>query len=108
MSNNRAVLVDRVVEVVTAINGVAGLHAGGTGAPATYLPGRTITGIRFDGRRGQVDIVAEYRRDSDLRALAERVGEAATESAGVPVDVVVADIVPPSKPDYGNGVSPKE
>lgn len=92
MSSARAARVDGVVAAVTAIDGVVGVHAGGPGAPATHLPGRTVRGVRLDDDGGQVSVVLEFRRDLDLVDLADRVRAAASDAAGVPVDVVVSDI----------------
>ncbi|CAM3174712.1 hypothetical protein [Tsukamurella hominis] len=92
MSAARAARVDGVVAAVTAIDGVVGVHAGGPGSPATYLPGRTVRGVRLDDDGGQVSVVLEFRRDLDLVDLADRVRAAASDAAGVPVDVVVSDI----------------
>ncbi|WP_458320005.1 hypothetical protein [Mycolicibacterium brisbanense] len=82
--------VDRVVAAVTAVDGVVGLHSG-LGVPATYLPGRTIGGVRLNSDGGQVHVVLELR--GVLLETAEKVRQAATSAAGVPVDVVVGDVV---------------
>lgn len=82
--------VDRVVAAVTAVDGVVGLHSG-LGVPATYLPGRTIGGVRLNSDGGQVHVVLELR--GVLLETAEKVRKAATSVAGVPVDVVVGDVV---------------
>ncbi|MET9326274.1 hypothetical protein [Tsukamurella sp. NPDC003166] len=92
MSAARAARVDGVVAAVTAIDGVVGVHAGGPGGPATHLPGRTVRGVRIDDDGGQVSVVLEFRRDLDLVDLADRVRAAASDAAGVPVDVVISDI----------------
>lgn len=92
MSKAHAARVDGVVAAVTAVDGVVGLHAGGPGAPATHLPGRTVRGVRLDDDGGQLSVVLEFRRDIDLVDLADRVRAVASDAAGVPVDVVVSDI----------------
>ncbi|BDD84672.1 hypothetical protein TPB0596_44350 [Tsukamurella pulmonis] len=99
MSRAHAARVDGVVAAVTAVDGVVGVHAGGPGAPATYLPGRTVRGVRLDDEGGQVAVVLEFRRDIDLIDLADRVRAVATDAAGVPVDVVVSDIAVSGNPD---------
>jgi len=93
VSRAHAARVDGVVAAVTAVDGVVDVHAGGPGSPATHLPGRTVRGVRLDDEGGQVCVVLEFRRDIDLVDLADRVRRAATDAAGVPVDVVVSDIV---------------
>ncbi|WP_019202844.1 hypothetical protein [Tsukamurella sp. 1534] len=95
-----APLVDRVVDAVTAIDGVAGLYAGGAGSPATYLPGRSVRGIRIGDDGGVVHVVAEARGGRPLTRTAERVRDIATEAAGVPMNVVIADVAYP-EPDSG-------
>lgn len=102
MTGERAALIDGVVAAVTAVDGVAGVHAGGPGSPATHLPGRTVRGVRLDANGGQVAVVLEFRRDTDLVDLADRVRRAATAAAGVPIEVVVSDIAVP------HTASPKE
>lgn len=99
MSRHQAERVDRIVSAVTAIDGVARLHEGGPGSPATYLPGRTVRGVRVDDDAGQVAVVLEFRRNTDLIDLADRVRRAATDAAGVPVDIVVSDIAVSDHPD---------
>ncbi|BDH59635.1 hypothetical protein MTP03_45740 [Tsukamurella sp. PLM1] len=47
-------------------------------------------------------VVLEFRRDTDLVDLADRVRRAATAAAGVPIEVVVSDIAVP------HTASPKE
>ncbi|MCV7288442.1 hypothetical protein H7J87_24255 [Mycolicibacterium wolinskyi] len=81
--------VDRVVEAVTAVDGVIGLHFG-PGVPETHLPGRTVRGIRLGADRGQVHVVLELR--AGLLDTADRVRDAASTAARVPVDVVVGDV----------------
>ncbi|TWS20674.1 hypothetical protein FK529_04860 [Tsukamurella asaccharolytica] len=108
MSGEHADIVDRVVDAVTSVDGVAGIHAGGPGSPATYLPGRTVSGVRITDEGGQVDVVLELRRGTDLLDLADRVRQAATDAAGVPIDLVVSDIAVPGDPDRGSPTTSKE
>ncbi|MGV9796478.1 hypothetical protein ACWDTP_00305 [Mycobacterium sp. NPDC003449] len=82
--------VDRVVAAVTAVDGVVGLQSAGLGVPATHLPGRTVRGVRLGPDRGQVQVVLELR--AGLRDVADRVRQAASVAAGVPVDVIVSDV----------------
>jgi hypothetical protein len=88
--------VDRLMAAVTSVFGVIGLHTG-RGVPATYLPGRTIGGVRLDSDSGQVHVVLELR--GVLLDTAERVREAATQAAGVPVSVVVGDVAVAESPN---------
>jgi hypothetical protein len=84
--------IDRVIAAVSAVDGVIGLHSG-PGVPTTYLPGRIVGGVRLDGTGGKVHVVLELR--SALLETAERVRDAASAAAGVPVDVVVGDVAAP-------------
>lgn len=88
-ASSAAERVDRVVEAVTAVDGVIGLHAG-PGVPETHLPGRTVRGIRLGPERGQIHVVLELR--ACLLDTAERVRDAASTAARIPVDVVVGDV----------------
>ncbi|KWX25887.1 hypothetical protein [Mycolicibacterium wolinskyi] len=88
-ASSAAERVDRVVEAVTAVDGVIGLHFG-PGVPETHLPGRTVRGIRLGADRGQVHVVLELR--AGLLDTADRVRDAASTAARVPVDVVVGDV----------------
>lgn len=84
--------IDRVVAAVTAVDGVVGLHSG-PGVPTTYLPGRTVGGIRLGKDGGKVHVVLELR--GSLLDAAARVQQAATAAAGHPVEVVVGDVAAP-------------
>jgi hypothetical protein len=84
--------VDRVVAAVNAVDGVVGLHSG-PGVPTTYLPGRIVGGVRLDGTGGKVHVVLELQ--GALLETAERVRQAASTAAGVPVDVIVGDVAAP-------------
>ena len=84
--------VDRVVAAVTAVDGVVGLHSG-PGVPTTYLPGRTVGGIRLGTQDGKVHVVLALR--GNLLDTATRVQQVASTAAGVPVEVVVGDVAAP-------------
>ncbi len=91
-----AASVDRVVQVVLAMPGVAGL--GGSAAEATYLPGRRVTGVRYTDDGVEVHVVMRW--EPDLRAAAAAVRHA-VEALGLgPVHVVVSDVDVP----YEEGV----
>lgn len=81
--------IDRVVAAVTAVDGVVGLHSG-PGVPVTYLPGRTVSGIRLGSNGGSIHVILELR--GALLDIAERAQQAAIAAAGVPIDVVVGDV----------------
>ena len=89
--------VDRVVQTVTAVDGVIGLHFG-PGVPETHLPGRTVQGIRLGADRGEVHVVLQLR--ARLLDMAEQVRLAASAAAGVPVDVVVGDVAVVEQHDH--------
>ncbi|MDF0531975.1 hypothetical protein P0W64_19005 [Tsukamurella sp. 8F] len=88
--------IDSVVNAVTAVDGVVGLHPGGIGAPATYLPGRTVRGINLGPDHGRMEVVVELR--PGLWQIAQEARRVASEAAGVPVDVLVSDVVAPGAP----------
>ncbi|ADG80636.1 Response regulator receiver protein OS=Tsukamurella paurometabola (strain ATCC 8368 / DSM /CCUG 35730 / CIP 100753 / JCM 10117 / KCTC 9821 / NBRC 16120/ NCIMB 702349 / NCTC 13040) OX=521096 GN=Tpau_4066 PE=4 SV=1 [Tsukamurella paurometabola] len=99
MRHAHAELVDRIVAAVTAVDGVAGLYAGAAGSAATYLPGRTVPGVRVDDEAGQVNLIVEFGEDTDIVAVADRARQAASDAAGVPIDVTVSDIRMPTSTD---------
>ena len=85
----------RIVDAATAVPGVTGLHGGTFGEIATYLPGERIAGVRVDDDAATVHIVVDYTHG--VQAVADRVVAAASEAAGLPVSVVVEDIVTPGE-----------
>lgn len=88
---NENELVDDVASAVLGIDGVVGLHGGEFGEIGTYLPGRTVHGIRIDDRQCEVHITAEY--PSDVHGVARGVRAAVQPLVPVPVSVTVEDIV---------------
>ncbi|MCF6390255.1 hypothetical protein L2K20_25055 [Mycobacterium sp. MBM] len=81
--------IDRVVAAVCAVDGVIGLHTA-PGVPSSYLPGRIVGGVRLSDSGGTVHVVVEL--GIALLETAQRVRDAASVAAGVPVDVVVGDV----------------
>jgi hypothetical protein len=86
--------VDAVAAAVRACAGVAGLDGGQYGEFATYLPGRTIPGIRVSGGRVAVQIRSEWVPAPGLAALITTV--LAPLTGRRPVDVLIADIDDPA------------
>lgn len=82
--------VDRIVAAVTAVDGVVGLHSG-PGVATTHLPGRTVAGVRMGREGAVVHVVLALHKP--LLVTAEQVKAAAGAAAGVPVDVVIGDVV---------------
>lgn len=87
-------LADRITAAVAACPGVAKLAGGPL---ATYLPGRTVQGVAVTDRSVEVAVVARY--GSPLMEVADQVRAAvAGIVAGVPIDVMIADLEPPAGP----------
>ncbi|WP_197322175.1 Asp23/Gls24 family envelope stress response protein [Saccharomonospora sp. NB11] len=88
--------VDAVAAAVRACDGVAGLESG-TSTPAqaptvSYLPGRTVPGVRVEPDRVTVQVVAQW--GVPVPELGRRIQAAvAPYAAGRRVDVIVADLV---------------
>lgn len=83
---------ERIAEAVTAVDGVAALHAGMFGEVATYLPGRRVQGIRIGPDR--VDVHVSLALDAPVRATAAAIQAAVGAITDLPVDVTVEDLVP--------------
>ncbi len=86
-----AELADRIVGAVTGCAAVAGLTGAPGGPVATYLPGRTISGVAV--RDGEVEVCVVARYGLPLPEVAEQVRQAVAPV--VPdrvVDVVIGDI----------------
>ena len=81
---------ERIAAVVTAVPGVAGLHAGPFGEVATYLPGQRVAGVRVGEQGCEVHVVATA--GTPLLQVADRVRAAATAATGGRVDVIIEDI----------------
>jgi uncharacterized alkaline shock family protein YloU len=91
-------LADRIVAAVTGCPSVAGLTQI-PGAPvATYLPGRTVSGVAV--RAGEVEICVVARYGRPLPQIAKQVRRAVAPLVpGRVVDVVIGDItMPEAKP----------
>ncbi len=85
-------LVDQIAAVVLATPGVHGLHSGGAGGVATYLPGRRVNGIR--AIEGGYDVHVVLAWGFPVSATAEAVRAAVQPIAPGRVDVTVQDVVP--------------
>jgi len=97
-------LADQIVNAVTSCPDVAGLTQRPGIPVATYLPGRTVSGVAV--RAGEVEICVVARYGRPLPQIAAEVrGAVAPLVPGRVVDVVIADITPPDKP-AGAGRAP--
>ena len=99
--------VDAAAATVAACPGVSGLDGGPYHEVATYLPGRTVSGVAGDGGRVRVQIRAAW--ETRIPQLAIRIRTALAPLTGTrPVDVLVADIgdpagqPPPGSPDQAS------
>lgn len=84
----------RVAEAVLSHPSVAALHGGRHGVITTPMPGRKITGVRWENGADPVEIGVVLRLD---RPLPEVVGELRARVRSVlgskPVDITVVDVV---------------
>ena len=82
---------DVLAALVLACPAVAGLSGGPFGAAATYLPGRTVPGVRISPDNVEVHVVARYGP-----TVGELAGQVRAALAGVVlgrrVDIVVEDL----------------
>jgi hypothetical protein len=86
--------VDVVAAAVRGCAGVAGLDGGQFGEVASYLPGRTVTGVVVSGGRVLVQVRARWGVPAP--ALATAITKVLRPVTGErPVDVVVGDIDDP-------------
>lgn len=87
----RSLLIDAIAAGAWACPGVARLDGGGFDRVVTYLPGRRVVGVRADPERIQVSVVASP--GVSVASVADQVRRAlAPLSAGLPVDVHIADV----------------
>ena len=93
-----AELADRIAAAVTGCPDVAGLTQIPGRPVATYLPGRTVSGVAV--RPGEVEISVVARYGPPLPQIAANVRQAVEPLVpGWVVDVVIADITsPPARP----------
>jgi hypothetical protein len=88
------VLADQIVSAVTSCPDVAGLTQMPGTPVATYLPGRTVSGVAVRASEVEICVVARYGRP--LPQIAEEVRQAVVPLVpGRVVDVVIGDITPP-------------
>lgn len=91
-----AEVADLVRDAVLAVPGVARLHGGAFGEAATYLPGRTVEGVRVRPGSTEVHIVLSW--GSPVRGTADAVRAAATAVTGTVIDVTIQDVAAPDAP----------
>lgn len=87
MTALRAAQADAIRDVVRACPGVVDL---GTGV-ATYLPGRTVVGVRRRDDHVEIHLVVDG--SAPLPDIAARVRDAARDLVDEQVDVVIEDVV---------------
>jgi hypothetical protein len=91
-----ALLADRIAVAVTGCPAVAALAVGPL---ATYLPGRTVTGVAVRGTAVEVAVIARF--GVPLAEVADQVRAAVRPLApGVLIDVYIDDI---ALPETGSG-----
>jgi hypothetical protein len=96
-----AELADRIAAAVTGCPDVAGLTQIPGRPVATYLPGRTVSGVAV--RPAEVEICVVARYGPPLPQVSAQVRQAVEPLVpGRAVDVVIADITsPPVRPESG-------
>jgi hypothetical protein len=89
-----AELADQIVAAVTRCPDVAGLTQNPGIPVATYLPGRTVSGVAV--RPAEVEICVVARYGPPLAQVAAQVRQAVEPLVpGRAVDIVIGDITPP-------------
>lgn len=88
--------VDLVAAAVRACPLVADLHGGMFGEVATYLPGRRVTGIRATATGLEIHVIGRFPAPA-LQLAAQIRAAAAPWAGGLPVDVVIEDILLPGE-----------
>jgi hypothetical protein len=89
-----AELADQIAATVTGCPDVVGLTENPGVPVATYLPGRTVSGVAVRPTEVEICVVARYGRP--LPQVAEQVRRAVEPLVpGRVVDVVIGDIAPP-------------
>ncbi len=87
-------LADQIAAAVTGCPDIAGLTQTPGMPVATYLPGRTVSGVAV--RAGEIEICVVARLGRPLPQIAEQVRQAVAPLVpGRVVDVVIADITSP-------------
>lgn len=89
-SDPEADIVDRIAEVVLAVPGVNGLHAGVLGEAATYLPGRRVNGIKVADDACEVHVVLDSA--TPILQTADAIRSAVESLVDTPVHISVEDI----------------
>lgn len=97
---------DAVARAARAVPGVVDLNAGAFSEIATYLPGRTVFGVRANRKdRVEVSVVAAY--DQDLQVLGRRVRNSLLPLVGDREVVVgIGDVALPPELQENGGESP--
>lgn len=96
---------DRIRAAVLACQHVADLAAGPFNEVASYLPGRTVPGVRVDDEHVEVHIVANYGQP--LRQVANQIGASVHGLLrGRPLSVCVDDILLPGETLTAPGRAP--
>jgi hypothetical protein len=83
---------------------VVGLHGGRYGEVATYLPGRRVTGVQVEGGRVAVHLIVRFGPPLHPVAAAVRLAVAPLAN-GLPVDVVIEDVLTESEIRSGRVVA---
>lgn len=88
-----ATMIDEITQRALGTDGVAGLHGGPDGTIATYLPGRTVAGIRVcEAEERFVDLHLVMVYGADIAAVAHQVRVDVEALTGLPTTVTIEDL----------------
>ncbi|MDX8050982.1 hypothetical protein SK571_16465 [Lentzea sp. BCCO 10_0798] len=95
----------RIAAAVRALPEVVGLHGGRFGEVATFTPPHRTVGVRVREDEVTVGVVVGYPFTAGRIAQAVRGAVGGAGAAGVPVHVVIGDLVEPGLPhgEYTGG-----
>lgn len=96
---------ESVAAAVKAVPGVADLHGGAFGQVASYLPGRSVTGVRIRDDVTEVHVVLFW--GAPVLATADRVRATVltlVDGLSARVDVTVEDVIDPTVEDVDSTV----
>ena len=91
--DDRATAADLVAARVATVPGVAGLNGGVLGGVATYLPGRTVRGVRIRPEGTSVELTVYYGLPLAEIADAARAAVLAVPGVVPPVAVSISQVV---------------
>jgi uncharacterized alkaline shock family protein YloU len=92
---------ESIAAAVLSVPGVARLHGGPFGTVATYLPGRSVTGVRLYDGTADIHVVLYW--GASVPATAALVRELVESMTGTSVNISVEDVDPVEDAARENG-----